>query len=126
MVVIQDAFANLAQVTEEDIVAVTNLKIVNTTMADKVALYARLLSTKEAGNEVLQITVRNLQGEIENIKDDISTLKKSSHSRGAGAINKVRCQSDPKCKREGKTHHPTWWSTLYCCRHVVGGHIGAQ
>ena len=72
------------------------------------------------------MAVRNLQDEFNNFKVDIATLKNSNHSGGAGSANKYRGRSEPKCKIEVQAHHPTCWSTPYCCIHGVVGHSGLQ
>ena len=77
-------FAILTQARAEDCAAVTNLMTANSTLSDKVALYANFLSTKEADDMELKKN-QNPQGEVKNIKSEISTLKNSSHSSGAEA-----------------------------------------
>ena len=115
-------FANLAHATAEDRVAVTNLTRENSTLTEQVALYANRISNKEADNIALQAYMRNLQGEIKNLKTKMYSLKKSRHSGGAGAANKDNGRIAPSRKREGPYHHPTWWSTTYCWSHGAGGH----
>ena len=117
-------FANLAHATAEDRVAVTNLTRENSTLTEQVALYANRISNKEADNIALQAYMRNLQGEIKNLKTKMYSLKKSRHSGGAGAANKDNGRIAPSRKREGPYHHPTWWSTMYCWSHGEGGHTG--
>ena len=89
-VVIQESFANLAQATTEYCDAIPNLEIVSLTLLDQVEIYANRLSTKEPDNKSLQFAVRNLQGEVNNIKVEIVTLKRSGHSGDASASNKKR------------------------------------
>ena len=108
MVSIQDAFANQAQATEEYQVAVTNLATSKSTLTDQVALYDNRLPTKESDNDALHKAERNLQDHFKNIKDDIITLKKESHSGGSDAIFKYKVRSDPKWKFEVQPHHNTW------------------
>ena len=85
---IQEKFANTAQASAEDCAAVTNLVTENSTYSDEVALYTNYLSTKKANNKALQTAVRNLQGEINNLWEEVVTLKRSGPSGGAGAANK--------------------------------------
>ena len=69
--------------------------------------------------------MKNLQGGVNNLKAEVASLKRSDHSGGAGAANKDKGRMEPKWKREGLAHHPTWWSTTYCWSHGEGGHAGA-
>ena len=50
--------ANMAQATSEDCAAAPNLMTANLTLFEQVALYANLLSTKEADNAALQTTIK--------------------------------------------------------------------
>ena len=86
----QEAFDNLEQATAEDCAAVINLTIENSNLSYKVALYTNRLCTKEADNEALHTSVRNLQVEVKNIKADVDTLKSSSHCGGGGDTKKYR------------------------------------
>ena len=65
---IQDTFANLEQEMVEYWSDITTLTTMNTTLTEQVVLYTNCLSTKEADNEELQMSVRNLQGKVKNIK----------------------------------------------------------
>ena len=76
-------FANLAKATAEDRADVTNLTTPNRTLTEQVALYANRLSTKEADNIVMQISMKNLQGVINNLKAKVACVKKSVHYGGA-------------------------------------------
>ena len=60
MVRIQDESSNLDQVTVEYWAVATNLTATNSKLTNQVALYANLLSTKEANNVSLQRDVLNL------------------------------------------------------------------
>ena len=57
---IQDALSKLDQASAEDWSSAPNPTIANITLKEKLALYTNRLSAKEAGNEVLQMEVRNL------------------------------------------------------------------
>ena len=83
-------FANLSQATAENCAAVTNLKPANSTLTEQVVLYVNRLSTKEADNMALQNAMRNLQGELNNLKAEVASLKNSGHSGGAGAAKNKR------------------------------------
>ena len=100
-------FANLAQATSEDRVAITNLTTENSNLTEQVTLYANCLSTKEAYNMALQTAMRNLQGGLKNLKSEVASLKKLVHSGGAGAFNKDNGRLVPKWEIEGQSHHPT-------------------
>ena len=63
------AFSNMSQATAEDRTAITNLTTEIRTLIEQVALYSNRLSTKEVDNMALQTAVRNLQGELKNLKD---------------------------------------------------------
>ena len=63
------AFSNMSQATAEDRTAITNLTTAIRTLIEQVALYSNRLSTKEVDNMALQTAVRNLQGELKNLKD---------------------------------------------------------
>ena len=117
------AFANLEQATAEDCAAVTNLTTANSTLTEQVALYANRLSTKEADNMALQNAMRNLQGELNNLKAEVASLKNSGHSGGAGAAKKENGRLVPKWEIKGQSHHPTWWSTTYCWIYGAVGHL---
>ena len=93
------AFANMAQATAEDCAAVTNLTTANNTLTEKVALYAKHLSTKEADNRALKTAMSNLQEELKNLKAEMYNLKRSVHSSAAGAANKDNGRMVPKWKR---------------------------
>ena len=62
LVRIQDEFSNLAQALAEDWAAIKNPTKSNSTLTNKVALYANHLSNKEVETGALQKAVRNLQG----------------------------------------------------------------
>ena len=115
------SFSNIAQATAEDCAIVANLKTANSTLTKKVTLYSNHLSTKDEDNVALQTAMKNLQGEIKNLKAKVSTLKRSGQSGGASATKHKRLIPDPKWKREVQAHHPTWWSTPYFWSHGVGG-----
>ena len=80
---------------------------------EQVVLYANRLYTKEADNVALQTAIKNLQGEFNNFKAEVENLNKSGHYGSAGAVNKDNGRMNPRLKREGQAHHPTWWSTTY-------------
>ena len=115
-------FSNLAQATLEDRAALTNLTTVNSTLMEQVAMYTNNLSTKEADNMALQTTIRNLQGELKNLKAKMYSPKKSGQFSSNGAANKDNGRVVPQWKREVHFHHPNWWSTTYCWSHGAGVH----
>ena len=65
---INQKFVNLVQATVEDCADVTNLMMAKSKLSKQVALYANCLSTKESDNEALQISVKTLQVEVNNLK----------------------------------------------------------
>ena len=93
-------FANLAQATAEDRAAVTNLTAANSTLTEQVVLYANRLSTKEADNIVMQMSMKNLQGGINNLKAKVACVKKSGHYGGAGTAYKDNIRMVPRWKKE--------------------------
>ena len=107
------AFFNLEQANLEYCAAITNLTTANSTLILQVTMYANCLSTKEVDNMALQAAMKKLQGEVKNLKSEVSSLNNSGHSGGASAANKDNCRMTPRWKREGQSHHPTWWSTTY-------------
>ena len=74
----------------EDRTAVTNLTTDNSTFPKQVTLYTNHLPTKEMDNETLYTAVKSLQGDFKNVKAEVSTLKRSYHSAGAGAAKNKR------------------------------------
>ena len=120
------AFSNLAQAMAEDCASVTNLITANRTLTEQVAMYLNRISTKEADNMALQTVMKNLQGEGNNLKVEVVSLNNSGQSRGVVAANKENGIMLPMWKREGQAHHPTWWSTIYCCIHGLGVHAGVD
>ena len=58
---IQDEFFKMAQAMTDDCSAVINPTTANTTLIEKVSLYANHLYTKEANNEALNAAVHNLR-----------------------------------------------------------------
>ena len=99
LVGILDTFANLVQVTEEDRATVTNFTMENSTLKEQVGLYANLFSTKEVDNDALKKAVGNLYGEVKNLKAELATMKKSSHSGGTGSMGKDKFRTETKWKR---------------------------
>ena len=89
-------------------------------------MYANRLSTKEADNVALKTAIKNLQGEVKNLKAEVATFKRSGHPGGIITTKYKRALPDPKWKREGKHHHPNWWSTPYCWIHGEGGRSGTE
>ena len=107
-------FENLAQSMAEDRAVVINLNTANSNLIEQVALYVNRLSNKEAENMALHIAMKNLQGEVNNLKAEFAILKNSCHSVSAGAANKENGIMTPRWKREGQSRHSAWWSTTYC------------
>ena len=95
---IQDAFANLAQVTAEDQSTFTNLTTKKSTLTEKVSLYDNHLSTKDLDNGALKEAARDIQGDFKNLKYELSTLENASHSGRSGNIVKEKGQPDLKWK----------------------------
>ena len=72
------------------------------------------------------MAMRNLQGELKNLKAKMYNLKKSGHSSAARAAYKDNGIMVPRWKKEGHSHHPTWWSTTYFWNHGAGVHSGSE
>ena len=68
------AFSNLLQATAENCATINNLKTVNSTLTEQVAMYANSLSTKEADNVSLKTAMNNLHGEV-NLQGEVKNLK---------------------------------------------------
>ena len=98
----------MTQATVEYCSVITNLNIEKSTLKEQVALYANRLSTKEADKVGIQMAIKNLQGEVNNLKGEVAKLNKSGHSGGAGSTKKYNGIITPNWKREGQAHHPTW------------------
>ena len=98
---IQQEFYNLAQATAEDHTSFTNLTTENSTFPEQVTLYTNHLPTKEMKNEALYTAVKNLQGYFKNVKAEVSTLKRSYHSAGAGAAKKQERQNRNQIEKRG-------------------------
>ena len=105
LVVIEEAFTNLAQATAEDRAAVTNLTDENRHLATQVAAQANNMATKDASMDTMSKIIQQLQGEINTLK-----------SKQAGQTTKKTNLSDYK-KRN-------WWSSKYFWTHGFGGHDG--
>ena len=65
---IKEAFVNLAQATEEDREAVTNLTDTKRHLAARVTLQANNMTTKDATMDTMQKIIQQLQGEIYTLK----------------------------------------------------------
>ena len=103
-----------------------NLMTEKSTLSEELGLYANRLSANEVENRALQALVWNLQEDINNLKAEFITLKRSGHYGGAGVSRKYRGRPRPKCKSEGQSHHPTWWSTPYFWGNAGGNHSRYQ
>ena len=74
----------------------------------------------------LQTSIKNLHGEVNNLKTEVSSVKRSGHSSGAGSANKDSGRITQRWKQEGQDHYPTWWSTTYFWSHGADGHAGTD
>ena len=106
LVGMQDEFSNLEQATLEDQVAVTNLKYVNTTLTDQVALYTNHLSSKDAENSTLQREVLNLQGENKTHEHENESIKGYRFTGGSGVNYNSMGEIYKKIMQKGKQATP--------------------
>ena len=89
-------FANLALATADNRAAVNNLTTENSTLNEQVSLYANRLSTKEVDTMALQTAMRNIQGELKNLKSEVASLKKSDYYSSFGSANNENVRLVPK------------------------------